>query len=58
MSLIKKQKFILKLLLLQQVEREQTIINYVLKKYKNEVHEMYLARESEGFFSVRIEKHL
>ena len=58
MSLTKKQKLILKLLLLQQIEEEQAIIKYVVSKNKNEVHEMYLAREAEGFFSVLIEKHL
>ena len=58
MSLTKKQKLILKLLLFQQVEEEQAIIKYVVSKNKNEVHEMYQAREAEGFFSVLIEKHL
>jgi len=58
MSLTKKQKCILKLLLLQHVEEEQAIIKYVLSKNKNEVHEMYLSRKAEGFFSILIEKHL
>ncbi|VVC26297.1 Hypothetical protein CINCED_3A021485 [Cinara cedri] len=58
MSLTKKQKCIIKLLLLQQVEEEQTIIKYAPTKNKNEVHETYLARKAEGFFSVLIEKRL
>jgi len=58
MSLTKKQKCIIKLFLLQQVEEEQAVIKFVLSKNKNEGHEMYLAREAEGFFSVLIEKHL
>lgn len=28
------------------------------QKNNNEVHEMYLAREAEGFFNVPIEEHL
>jgi len=58
MSLTKKQKLIVKLLLLQEVEEEQAIIKHVLSNKKNEVHEIYLTRETEGFFSVLIEKHL
>ena len=54
----KKQKLIIKLLLLQEVEEEQAIIKHVLSNKKNKVHEIYLTREAEGFFSVLIEKHL
>jgi len=43
---------------LQQLEEEQAIIKFVLSKNKNEMFEMYLAREAERFFSVLIEKHL
>jgi hypothetical protein len=57
MSLNKKQKLILNLLLLQEVDEEQTIINRVVFK-KHKAHEMFLARKTEGVFSILIEKHL
>ncbi|KAL4149524.1 hypothetical protein QTP88_003457 [Uroleucon formosanum] len=44
--------------LLRNIEEEQAIIKYLITKNQNEVHEMYLAREAEGCFSVLIEKHL
>lgn len=58
MFFTKKQKLFLKLLLLQELDEEQAIIKYVLSNNKIEVHEMYLARKAEGFFSVLIQKHL
>lgn len=54
----KKEKLILKLLLLQEVEEENATIRLILSNNKNEVHQMFLAWKTEEFFSVLIEKHL
>jgi hypothetical protein len=43
---------------LQEVDEEQGVIKYLLSNEKNEVHEMFLAKKTERFFSVLIEKHL
>ncbi|KAL4092211.1 hypothetical protein QTP88_026749 [Uroleucon formosanum] len=58
MSLNKKQKLILNLLLLQEVDEEQTIINKVMFNNSNQAHQMFLTRKTEGVFSILIEKHL
>lgn len=48
MPVSKKQKLILKLFLLQEVE-EYAVINHILSE-NNEVHQMFLARKTEGGF--------
>ena len=58
MSLNKKQKLILNLLLLQGVDEEETIINRVVFNKYNKAHEMFLTRKTEGVYSILIEKHL
>ncbi|CAI6356689.1 unnamed protein product [Macrosiphum euphorbiae] len=59
-SLAKKQKLMLNLLLLQEADEEHAIIKHVIlcDAEKNKTHDMFLARKTEGFFSILIEKHL
>jgi hypothetical protein len=58
MSLNKKQKLILNLILLQEVDEEQIIVNKVMFNNSNKAHEMFLTRKTEGVFSILIEKNL
>lgn len=58
MYLTKKQKLILDLLVLQEVNKEQNIVKYVLTNVKNGVRELFLTRKTEEFISVLIEKRL
>jgi hypothetical protein len=58
MSLNKKQKLILSLLLLQEIDEEQTIVNKIMFNNSNKAHEMFLIRKTEGVFNILIEKHL
>ena len=58
MPMTKKQKKFLKLLLLHEAEEEEAIMQYILTNEKNEVHQMFLSRKTEGFFNILIEKHL
>lgn len=46
------------MLLLQEIDEEQSIINRVVFKKSNKAHVMFLARKTEGVFSILIEKHL
>lgn len=49
----------LNLLILQEADEEHAIIKHVIENAeKNKTHDMFLARKSEGFFSILIEKHL
>jgi hypothetical protein len=51
MSLSKKQKLILNLLLLQEVDEEQMIIRYI-GGFQKDIHDIFISRRTEGFFSV------
>lgn len=53
-----KQKEFLKLLLLHEAEEEEAIVNYIFTNEKNEAHQMFLSRKTEGFFNILIERHL
>ncbi|KAL4148678.1 hypothetical protein QTP88_002849 [Uroleucon formosanum] len=46
------------LLCLQEIDEEQAIIHHRLSKKSKQTHTNFKARESEGFFSILIEKHL
>jgi len=45
------------LLLLEEIDDEELLMKFMFKKNQN-VHDMFQTRNSEGFFSVLIEKHL
>ena len=44
-----KKKMLIKLLLLENIDNEVTIIEHF---YKKKIHDMYLARKNEGFYSI------
>lgn len=50
----------LNLLLLQEADEEHAVIKHIILRNaeKHKTHNMYLARKTEGFFSILIEKHL
>ncbi|KAL4142754.1 hypothetical protein QTP88_005164 [Uroleucon formosanum] len=57
MSLRKKKKVLLHLLL-EEVDEEEMIIKHILCNKTKKVNEMFRARKMEGFFNILIEKHL
>jgi len=50
-----KKKMLIKLFLLEEIDNEVTIIEHF---YKKKIHDMYLVRKNEGFYSIIIVKHL
>lgn len=51
------EKKAIRLLLLEEIDEEDAIIRRFLKNKKS-IHNMFLGRKSEGFFSILIEKHI
>lgn len=58
MSVPRRKRQLLALLCLQEIDEEQAIIQHHLSKKSKLTHAIFKARESEGFFSILIEKHL
>lgn len=54
----KKQKQILNLLLLQEVDEEHAVINKIILNKRNEAHEVFLAKKTEVALNTLIKKHL
>ncbi|CAI6372753.1 unnamed protein product [Macrosiphum euphorbiae] len=58
MLVSRRKKQLLALLCLQEIDEEQALIHHHLSKKSKQTHTIFQARESEGFFSILIEKHL
>lgn len=55
----KKKKMLIKLLLLEEINEEETIFEHAIKIYNTKkTHNLFLTRKIEGFYSILIEKHL
>jgi hypothetical protein len=50
-----EKKILFKLLLLEKTDDELTIIEHV---YKKKIYDMFLARKTEGFYSVKKNKNI
>jgi len=54
-----KKKMLIKLLLLEEINEEEAIIEHSIKICNTKkIHNLFLTRKIEGFYSILIEKHL
>lgn len=53
-----KKEILIKLLLLEEINEEETIIGHAIKiNNTKKTHNLFLTRKIEGFYSILIKKH-